>query len=403
MMLRLLVQISEYIGYHIFLALPQGVFMPALVASLSIIFKKLFFAACGIFGVGFVIAFHELGHFMFCKLFNIEVPSFSIGFGPRLITKKIGETEFAISALPVGGYVEIGGASEEQGPLTERSFARKPWYQKMLVMIGGIGFNIVFTYIALSLLFMVGMPQSPLLYPLNATTTVAAVVPESPAELAGLKQGDTLVRSNGAPIADSQVFVEYVMAHPQTQLTLEIQHADGSLTTKEITTSEKMAYGKRLGTLGVMFEMRNLEPASLIQALKHSITMTHTMIKNTFYAYKHIIFKKDVSQVGGPIMIISETMTGASKGIKVLLLFLAFISVTLAILNLIPLPILDGGQMLFYTIEAIIRRPLPFNVRWYIHIATWIAFMLLTLYLSVKDIARLINPYLESILKLFGF
>lgn len=130
--------------------------------------------------------------------------------------------------------------------------------------------------------------------------------------------------------------------------------------------------------------------------------MTNSMIKNTFYAYKNIIGKKDISQVGGPIMIISETMTGASKGAKILLLFLAFISITLAILNLIPLPILDGGQMLFYTLEALIRRPIPFNVRWYIHVATWVAFMILTVYLSIKDIVRIVSPYFDSIKATFG-
>lgn len=377
--------------------------MSPVICAFILFIKKLFFAACGIFGIGFIIGFHEFGHFIFCKLFNIEVPSFSIGFGPRLISKKMGETEFSISAIPLGGYVEIGGASEEQGPLTERSFAHKPWYQKMLVMIGGISFNILFAYIALSLLFMAGMPKSPLMYPHNATTTVALVTPDSPAAQAGIVPGDMLIEANHEPITHIQAFIQQVRSQPKTPFSLTLQRANGALEVVSATSNQQELYGKPAGTLGLMFDMKNLEPVPFVTALQQGAAMTCTMIKNTFYAYKNIIWKKDMSQVGGPIMIISETMTGASKGIKILLLFLAFISITLAILNLIPLPILDGGQMLFYTVEALIGRPMPFNIRWYIHVATWIAFMLLTVYLSVKDIAHLVQPYFEHIKAFFGF
>lgn len=377
--------------------------MSPIICALILLLKKLFFAACGIFGIGFIIGFHEFGHFIFCKLFNIEVPSFSIGFGPRLITKKIGETDFSISAIPLGGYVEIGGASEEQGPLTERSFTGKPWYQKMLVMIGGISFNIIFAYITLSILFMLGMPKSPIVYPLNATTTIAAVSPESPAAKAGIVPGDILINANDEPVTQSQLFIQQVRAHPKTAFSLTLLRINGLQETLHVTTNQQELYGKPTGTLGLMFDMKPLDPLSFFAALQHGAAMTNSMIKNTFYAYKNIILKKDVSQVGGPIMIISETMTGASKGIKILLLFLSFISITLAILNLIPLPILDGGQMLFYTIEALIGRPIPFNVRWYIHVSTWIAFMVLTVYLSIKDIAHIVHPYLEQIKGVFGF
>lgn len=372
-----------------------------IVCTLILCMKKLFFAVCGIFGVGFVIGFHEFGHFIFCKLFNIEVPSFSIGFGPRLITKKFGETDFSISAIPLGGYVEIGGASEEQGPLTERSFAHKSWYKKMLVMIGGISFNIIFAYVALSILFMLGMPKSPIMYPINATTTIAAVNPNSPAAQAGIVPGDILIQINNTPVQQPQLFIDQIRAHPKKEFSLTLQRINGLQETLQVITQEQEFYGKTIGTLGLMFDMKNLEPLSFFKALQQGAAMTCNMIKNSFYAYKHILSKRDISQVGGPIMIISETITGASKGLKILLLFLAFISITLAILNLIPLPILDGGQMLFYSIEALIRRPIPFNMRWYIHVATWLLFLLLTIYLSIKDIAQLVYPYLEHIKQFF--
>jgi regulator of sigma E protease len=109
----------------------------------------------------------------------------------------------------------------------------------------------------------------------------------------------------------------------------------------------------------------------------------------TFSAFKHIFSKQDTSQMAGPLMIISATAKGAEQGVKIFFIFLAIISINLAILNLIPLPILDGGQILFYTIEAIIRRPLPETVKYYIHLASWIGILILMLYLSLKDITRI--------------
>ena len=115
--------------------------------------QSFFFLIIGILGISFLIAFHELGHFLFCKLFNIHTPSFSIGFGPRLISKKIGSTEFKISVIPLGGYVEIAGSAEpgqgkqkDANRMDEQSFAIKPFWQKFLVMIGGILFNMAFAY-----------------------------------------------------------------------------------------------------------------------------------------------------------------------------------------------------------------------------------------------------------------
>ena len=118
--------------------------------------QSLFFIIIGIMGIGFLIGFHEFGHFIFCKIFHIRTPSFSIGMGPRIFKKKIGETEFALSLLPLGGYVEIAGAAEvgqgeqkEAYSTDQNSFASKPYYQKMLVMAGGIVFNLMFAYAAL--------------------------------------------------------------------------------------------------------------------------------------------------------------------------------------------------------------------------------------------------------------
>ena len=141
----------------------------------------------GILGIAFLIFIHECGHFIMCKVFGVRTPSFSIGFGPKLLTKKIGNTEFSISAIPFGGYVEIAGSAEvgqgdqkEAFARDEGSFAVRPFYQKFCIMIGGILFNLIFAYLVLIFVFAVGLPKSEFLYPLNAIPKIETVEEESP-------------------------------------------------------------------------------------------------------------------------------------------------------------------------------------------------------------------------------
>ena len=155
---------------------------------------------------------------------------------------------------------------------------------------------------------------------------------------------------------------------------------------------------KKVGSLGVLFEITGTQSLSFIDAIKEGISLTNAYIKATVLGFKHIFVKRDVSKMGGPIKIISETVKAAGHSFGMLLFFLAVISINLAIFNLLPLPILDGGQILFYTIEAIIRRPLSVKLREYIHIATWVFILGLMLYLSAQDIYQLVKPYLGKFL-----
>src|SRR5438477_1807104 len=159
-------------------------------------FQNIFFILIGCFGMGFLIGFHELGHFLFAKMFKIRTPSFSIGFGPKLVSKKIGDTEFSLSAIPLGGYVEIAGAAEigqgeqkEALAVDEGSFATKPYYQKLCVMIGGILFNLAFAYFTFILLFMTGIPKTPLIQ----RPIIAAIQQGSAAEKSDLHVGDKIL------------------------------------------------------------------------------------------------------------------------------------------------------------------------------------------------------------------
>lgn len=374
--------------------------------QLIVTFQQLFFILLGFFGMGFLIGFHELGHFLFAKLFKIRVPSFSLGFGPRLISKKIGETDFCLSAIPFGGYVEIAGAAEVgQGDQKEAfatdagSFATKPFYQKLLVMLGGILFNLAFAYVAMIIIFMAGVPKTPLM----PNHFISAVHSQSPAENGGLQVGDRILSINQEEIGQNlqkiqQLIQPQILFSPKAIIVVD---RNGEKITKDILIGTKIVEGETVGTLGVEFEFSPTPPHSFKDAVHMGISTCNTWIKNTFAGFSTLFSRKGIKQVAGPVAIIAMTVKGAAAGWQIFMLLLAIISINLAVLNLIPLPILDGGQILFYSIEAIIGRPIPNKIREYIHIATWIMFMVLFVCLTAQDVTRIVSPYIEPVLKYF--
>jgi len=352
---------------------------------------SLFFIVVGMFGIGFLIGFHEFGHYIFCKLFNIATPTFSIGMGPRLISKKIGDTIFTLSAIPLGGYVEIAGAEDEQNGTKvkpEYSFTEKPYYQKMLVISGGILFNIFFSYVVLSTLYFVGLPQSELAFPLNESTTISSVKNDSPAKKSGLQINDKIVAINELNVANKPIeLIKYLRVNPGKPETLTVERK-GTLQKLPVIIGEHKIGKKTIGYLGAEFKIMRY---GFLESIKRGIQGTNKLISIIIGTFKSIFVQRNTEGLGGPLMVISQTIKGAAQGAKVFFLLLAFISVNLAVLNVIPLPIMDGGQALFYTIEAIIRRPLPDKVKMYIHYVCWALVLFLVIFLSIKDIFRIIS------------
>lgn len=353
----------------------------------------------GLFGISFLIGFHELGHFLFAKIFKVRTPSFSIGFGPQLISKKIGDTQFSLSAIPLGGYVELAGAAEPgQGEQKEahrddeHSFKSKPYYQKLLIMSGGILFNLIFAYSVFIFLFNVGIPASDYL-PINITPTVQSV-PENATSNGKLQPGDVIKSINGIPVSKEtmELFFKEIAEKPNQTIALVVER-DNQEMNLEVMTESKTIGQTNKGILDITFIKEPIAPRPFMTALANGITLTNKIFLGTIASFKHIFTKRDVSQMGGPISIISETAKGASKGFKNFLILLAIISINLAVLNLIPLPILDGGQILFYTIEAIIGRSIPNKIREYIFIGTWLLLFTLIIYLSYKDILRIAQTF----------
>jgi len=357
--------------------------------------------AAGILGIGFIIAFHEFGHFIFCKIFNVRTNSFAIGYGPKLFKKKLGETNFSVGSIPLGGYVEMATESPK-GPNDPRLFTKKPLYQKLMIIFGGITFNMIFAYFVLFLIFLTGLPKTQLLYPINTSNKISFVQESSPAGKAGLQKGDKIISIDGHILGDSAEKIFDVLKPLAGKEALVTFEREGKLEAITVTLAERKVFGKSHGSLGIVFDFEQKPGLSFFAAISRGVETTNRYISNTFKAYKNILVKRETKGLGGPVMIISETIKGAAKGLKIFLLFLAIISVNLAILNLIPLPILDGGQALLFTIEGIIRRQLPERAKEVIFIACWIGMLALFVYLSAKDIWRIIQPWIGSIKQFFG-
>jgi len=336
--------------------------------------KNLILIFLGIFGIGFIIGFHELGHFLFSKLFRVNVPAFAIGFGPKLFKKQIGETKFSLGAIPLGGYVETN----------RESFDSKPYYQKMLVIGGGIAFNLLFAYFVFCLLFMLGLPKTRFLYATTTTPKIEAVTKD--AQSLGIKPGDKIVNIDGKEVkGETKIVLQQLKESKNNTVKLKLSRV-GQLVDLQL---DKKKFLQALGTFKISFKYVDRPGLPLFQAIKKGIQFTNAYIYMSVMMFKNMLVKRDTSGVGGPVMIIAATMQSAAQGLKVFLLLLALISISLAILNLIPLPILDGGQALLYTIEAIIRKPLSEKIKEYIFIASWIFMLALFVLISFRDIWRL--------------
>jgi len=357
-----------------------------------------------IIGFGSLIAIHEFGHFFFCKLFGILTPTFSIGFGPELFRKKIGTTDFRLALIPLGGYCEIAG-NEEVGQ-GEQAFAKatgdisfdsKAYWKKLLVMFGGIIFNLLFAYIVWCVIFMVGKPLE------RNVVLVSSIVKDSAAEKYGLKAGDQISTINGHNLADpnigmevQEILMQELMSHPNQEVKLIIERDKKELELP-ITLGSKPSGNKTIGSLGAGFAIQTSIPKmSFFQAITKGISTTNKWICDIASSVKTLISKRSLEGAGGPVMILSQSFSSAQYGFIPLFIFLALISINLALINLLPIGALDGGQILFVTLETIFRRRIPMNVKIAINLASWVFFIGLALFLTYKDIVTLFGDTLSG-------
>jgi len=350
------------------------------------ILSQLIAIAASVFGISFIIVFHEFGHYIFCKIFNVYTPTFSIGIGKVLYSKKIGDTNFCVSAGPIGGYVEV---ATEQGLNGSLGFNQIPYYQKVLIMLGGIFCNFLLAYICFICLFWTGMPESAAGAYEPCTTIVSTVAPES-INSSTLQPDDQLVSINHQPLENNLKIARKAIfegACSQTTLPAQvIRH--GNVVDIELHLQGKQAPP----TLGKQIEVSfQLKPSlSLYDSIVESYRATVFYVQAIISGLKNMVHSRTTQGFVGPLMAVAASSKSAQKGFAYLVFFLAVISINLGFMNLLPLPIFDGGQFVLFTIEAVTRRQLSEKVRKMIGMSSWVLAIGLLVLFTIRDLQALI-------------
>ncbi len=342
--------------------------------------------------LGILIFVHELGHFLFAKMLGVKVLKFSLGFGPTVVGKTYGETEYVISAVPLGGYVKMLG--EEPGEeLAEsdkkRAFNFQPVWKRFTIVFAGPFFNLLFAAIVFFFIFVNGVPY---LLPV-----VGDVTADSPAYKMGLKKGDRIEEISGLPVKRWDDMTE--MIHNSAGKPLKMKIGRGSSEFDIVITPEKKAVkdifgqSKEVGLIGIApagdtgVERVNA-PKSVVLAVDRTWELSALTIVFIVKLIQHII---PAETIGGPIMIFQMAGKQASQGAMNYFTFMAVISINLGVLNILPIPMLDGGHLMFIGIECARGKPLSekaLGVAQRVGFALLVTLMVFALY---NDILRLIT------------
>jgi regulator of sigma E protease len=334
-----------------------------------------------------LVVVHELGHFLTAKSRGVQVTEFGIGFPPRIWGVKRGETLYSINALPLGGFVKLAG---EEDPSIARSLASKGYGTRILVLSAGSLMNLILPIILFAVAFMI--PHSVYIAPVM----IAEVAPNSPAASAGIQAGDTVLSINGEKLTNSSDILRLIQLNLGKEITFEVKHADGSLETMDVTARWKPPAGQ--GATGIRIAPIE-EPPEVIRESKpfwEAIPAGAVECYETMVLFKNEIIRWIVGasapQVTGPVGMAELTGEVVQAGFSPLIQYAAFISINLGIINLLPLPALDGGRIAFVLLEMIRggRRVSP-KTEGLIHLIGFALLIGLMILVTFGDIANIVT------------
>lgn len=343
--------------------------------------------------LGVLIFFHEFGHFLIAKLCNVKVLKFSLGFGPKVIGKKMGETEYVISAFPLGGFVKMLGEENDEQIIPEdahRSFSKQPVLTRIAIAAAGPMFNFLLAFILFSGIFLISG------YPI-LIAEVGQVRPDSPADKSGILKGDIIEYIDGKKINKWGDIKKFIEKSPNKGLNMEIIRGDKRISTMVSPKEEivKNIFGEEIKSAligivasGNIKELKLGPLRALKEGGKKTWELTALTVLTVVKLFQGVI---PLKTLGGPIMIGQLTGEIAKQNLSYLLPFMAVISINLAILNLLPVPVLDGGLILLFLIEIAIRKPISIKKR---EMAQKIGLFLLILLMAIvfyNDLVRIIT------------
>lgn len=348
---------------------------------------------------------HEFGHFIVAKKSGIRVDEFSFGFKPKLFGIKKGETEYNFNAIPFGGYVKIYGENPDEeninGVDKDRSFVNKPKYIQAFVLIAGVVMNFLVAWLLLSIGFMSGLPTSVDGAPKNAiikdqALTITSILPDSPAEDAGIKVGDKIIAIKSRdfsvenPIKTEDVS-NFIKNKSGEELDFTYRRAD-KIDTVKIIPEEGIING--FGAIGISMDVIGKMSLPPHRSIWEGLKLSWSITKGTAIGFYNLISDSisgnaNMASITGPIGIVGVVGDARDFGFVYLLSFTALISINLAVINLIPFPALDGGRLLFLLIEKIKgSRIKPVIANW-VNTIGFILLMALMAVVTFNDIIKL--------------
>jgi|UniRef100_A0A7C3WRC8 regulator of sigma E protease len=344
--------------------------------------------------LGILIFVHEFGHFLLAKLLKVRVEAFSLGFPPKLLSKKIGETEYRLSVIPLGGYVKLLGENpDEQVPpeLQPRSFSHHPLWHRTLIVLAGPGFNLLFCVLALFLMFSIsGIPFIP--------TTIGSIKADSPAAQAGLQPGDKILAVQGKKVDRWEELSYQIRQQGERPIVVTVKRGERifevTVTPQRMETTN--VFGQKVSAvlIGVgAGDNLEVEQVGIFKAFAEGTVYTYRLVVLTVMSiYKLLIQEIPVTTLGGPILIAQVAGKQAEQGLAYLIHFMAILSVNLALLNLLPIPILDGGHLIFILWEAIRGKPMAVKHREMAQALGLMLILALMVLVFYQDIMRLFSP-----------
>jgi regulator of sigma E protease len=355
-----------------------------------------------VFLLGVLIFAHELGHFILAKLVGVKVLRFSLGFGPRVVGFRKGETEYLLSAVPFGGYVKmLGEEPGEELPPRERAraYSAQPLYRRVLIVGAGPVFNFLLAYLIFVMVLLAALPVNvPNLGDLQPQ--VGQVQKGSPAERAGLKPGDVIVEVQGSPVHTWFELVALTSARPGKETAFKVRRGQEEftvlITPKAVKVEGPEGRERLIGRIGIMkaggppfysYQARGPFSAFWVAA-KATVRLCAFVLQ---VLERLITGAFSLKTIGGPIAIVQESGKAAALGLAPYLMFMAFISVNLGVLNLLPIPVLDGGHLGIMALEALRGRPLKERTQMALQklgLAIILAIMVLALH---NDLMRLLG------------
>jgi regulator of sigma E protease len=343
--------------------------------------------------LGVLIFIHEFGHYITAKKSGIMVSEFALGFGPKLLYKKVGETLYSIRAIPLGGFCNMVGEfpADESMPAEERElyekaksderlFTQKSPFKKLAVILMGPVMNFLLAVVIFILTFaLFGVPTST-----NSEAILGEVIPEQPAAEAGLQPNDRILAINQEEVDTWQEMASLIRTNEGREIAIEYER-DGSVNTVNITpVSSPDSEG---GVIGIYPQLVR-ENVSIFRSVVLGFQQTFMIVELTVMGFVQMIVQRSAEDIGGPVMIASIIGQAARVGIVNLLNWTAIISINLGIINLLPFPALDGGRILFIILEIIRGKEVDPRIESYIHMVGFAILIMLMIFIVYRDLMR---------------